>query len=124
MFINFRVLEIHLFCNLQLFYWHFLEILWLFIFYVFYKSYRNQELIGSQRKDTTVRANQSWIGNNILVIRLLLEDRLGFEKTNDWNSNPRRAVITILRMAPVKEKKPAVGKRKLLQLSCLLAVFS
>merc|ERR1712024_234629 len=38
-FVNLRVLEIHLFYNLQLFYWHFLEILWLFIFLVFYKSY-------------------------------------------------------------------------------------
>merc|ERR1712066_1125298 len=37
-FINLRVSEIHLFYNLQLFYWHFLEILWLFIFLVFYKS--------------------------------------------------------------------------------------
>merc|ERR1712124_192779 len=35
-FVNLRVLEIHLFYNLQLFYWHFLEILWLFIFLVFY----------------------------------------------------------------------------------------
>merc|ERR1712039_314542 len=35
-FVNLRVSEIHLFCNLQLFYWHFLEILWLFIFLVFY----------------------------------------------------------------------------------------
>ena len=32
-----RTSEIHLFYNLQLFYWHFLEILWLFIFLVFYK---------------------------------------------------------------------------------------
>merc|ERR1712146_838500 len=32
LFINLRVSEIHLFYNLQLFYWHFLEILWLFIF--------------------------------------------------------------------------------------------
>merc|ERR1711871_1600672 len=31
-FINLRVSEIHLFYNLQIFYWHFLEILWLFIF--------------------------------------------------------------------------------------------
>merc|ERR1739846_234751 len=31
-----RVSEIHLFYNLQLFYWHFLEILWLFIFLVLY----------------------------------------------------------------------------------------
>merc|ERR1712122_77906 len=36
-FVNIRVLEIHLFYNLQLFYWHFLEILWLFIFLVFYR---------------------------------------------------------------------------------------
>merc|ERR1712173_338939 len=35
-FVNLRVSEVHLFYNLQLFYWHFLEILWLFIFLVFY----------------------------------------------------------------------------------------
>mmetsp|Transcript_4309 Transcript_4309/g.6309 ORF Transcript_4309/g.6309 Transcript_4309/m.6309 type:complete len:326 (-) Transcript_4309:12-989(-) len=33
-----RVSEVHGFYNLQLFYWHFLEILWLFIFLVFYSS--------------------------------------------------------------------------------------
>merc|ERR1712190_210482 len=38
-FINLRVSEIHLFYNLQLFYWHFLEFLWLFIFQVFYYLY-------------------------------------------------------------------------------------
>ena len=31
--------EIHLFYNLQLFYWHFLEILWLFIFQLFYNYF-------------------------------------------------------------------------------------
>merc|ERR1711971_1301482 len=36
-FINLRVSEVHLFYNLQLFYWHFLEFLWLFIFLVFYQ---------------------------------------------------------------------------------------
>merc|ERR1712164_84076 len=36
-FISLRVSEVHLFYNLQLFYWHFLEIIWLFIFLVFYK---------------------------------------------------------------------------------------
>merc|ERR1712085_48804 len=35
-FINLRVSEIHLFYNLQNFYWHFLEILWLFLFLVLY----------------------------------------------------------------------------------------
>merc|ERR1712107_654013 len=35
-FLTLRVSEVHLFYNLQLFYWHFLEILWLFIFLVFY----------------------------------------------------------------------------------------
>merc|ERR1711953_1169973 len=38
-FISLRISEIHLFYNLQLFYWHFLEILWLFIFLVLYLSY-------------------------------------------------------------------------------------
>ena len=36
-FLNLRTSEIHLFYNLQLFYWHFLEFLWLFIFLVFYR---------------------------------------------------------------------------------------
>merc|ERR1712187_986787 len=35
-FLTLRVSEVHLFYNLQLFYWHFPEILWLFIFLVFY----------------------------------------------------------------------------------------
>merc|ERR1712039_1044181 len=33
-FMGLRVSEVHLFYNLQLFYWHFLDILWLFIFLV------------------------------------------------------------------------------------------
>merc|ERR1712160_65620 len=37
-FVNLRISEVHLFYNLQLFYWHFLEILWLFIFLVLYLS--------------------------------------------------------------------------------------
>merc|ERR1712087_293869 len=36
-FVNLRVSEVHLFNNLQLFYWHLIEILWIFIFLVFYK---------------------------------------------------------------------------------------
>merc|ERR1712050_673665 len=36
-FVSLRVSEVHLFYNLQIFYWHLLEILWLFIFLVFYK---------------------------------------------------------------------------------------
>merc|ERR1712056_44142 len=37
-FVSLRLSEVHLFYNLQLFYWHFLEILWLFIFLIFYIS--------------------------------------------------------------------------------------
>jgi cytochrome c oxidase subunit 3 len=37
-FISLRVSEVHLFYNLLLFYWHFLEILWMFIFLVLYFS--------------------------------------------------------------------------------------
>merc|ERR1712087_482369 len=36
-FVSLRVSEVHLFYNLQIFYWHFLEFLWLFIFQVFYR---------------------------------------------------------------------------------------
>jgi len=35
-FIEVRVGDVHLFYNVQLFYWHFLEVLWLFIFLVLY----------------------------------------------------------------------------------------
>merc|ERR1712013_201521 len=35
-YISLRVSEVHLFYNLLLFYWHFLEILWMFIFLVLY----------------------------------------------------------------------------------------
>merc|ERR1712113_457472 len=34
--LSLRVSEVYLFYDLYLFYWHFLEILWLFIFLVFY----------------------------------------------------------------------------------------
>ena len=37
--INLRISEFHLFYNLQVFYWHFLEILCFFIFLVLYFSY-------------------------------------------------------------------------------------
>ena len=36
-----RTSEIHLFYNLQVFYWHFIEILWLFIFLVLYLWYKS-----------------------------------------------------------------------------------
>merc|ERR1712173_193532 len=38
-FISLRISNIHLFSLLHLFYWHFLEILWLFIFLVLYISF-------------------------------------------------------------------------------------
>jgi len=44
-----RVSEVHLFYNLQIFYWHFLEILWLFIFLVLYSSFYFS-LINSQTR--------------------------------------------------------------------------
>merc|ERR1711970_1512963 len=36
LYLNLRSSEVHLFCNLGNFYWHFLEILWLFIFLFLY----------------------------------------------------------------------------------------
>merc|ERR1712187_469299 len=41
--VSLRVSEVHLFYNLQLFYWHFLEILWLFIFLVFYSMKKKKK---------------------------------------------------------------------------------
>merc|ERR1712039_495189 len=37
LFVNLRVSEVILFSNFMFFYWHFVEILWIFIFLVFYK---------------------------------------------------------------------------------------
>merc|ERR1711997_1429931 len=42
-FLSLRASEVLLFYNLQLFYWHFLEILWLFIFLVFYKKKKKKK---------------------------------------------------------------------------------
>ena len=39
LFLNLRSSEIHLFYNLGDFYWHFLEILWLFIFLFLYSGW-------------------------------------------------------------------------------------
>ena len=38
-FINIRILEIHLFYTIAIFYWHLIEILWIFIFLVFYNIF-------------------------------------------------------------------------------------
>ena len=45
-----RVTEIHLFYNLQLFYWHFIEILWIFIFLVFYRFSTPSTLLGAHSR--------------------------------------------------------------------------
>merc|ERR1712117_94028 len=51
-FLSLRVSEIHLFYNLQLFYWHFLEFLWLFIFQVFYILEKKKK---KKKKKSTLR---------------------------------------------------------------------
>jgi hypothetical protein len=38
--VTIRSSEVHLYYNLQVFYWHFLESLWLFIFLVLYLAYQ------------------------------------------------------------------------------------
>jgi heme/copper-type cytochrome/quinol oxidase subunit 3 len=38
--VTIRSSEVHLYYNLQVFYWHFLESLWLFIFLVLYLAYK------------------------------------------------------------------------------------
>ena len=64
-FVNLRILEIHLFYNLQLFYWHFLEILWLFIFLVFYYYYF------SLTSSSGTSINDSLIENILLIYALV-----------------------------------------------------
>merc|ERR1712190_483283 len=62
--ITLRVLEVHLFYNCLLFYWHFLEILWLYIFLFFricrreerYKAIRFQE--NANRKASNYKINE------------------------------------------------------------------
>merc|ERR1712007_26396 len=43
LFVSLRVSEVHLFYNLLLLYWHFLEFLWLFIFLVFYSPKKKKK---------------------------------------------------------------------------------
>ena len=51
-YLNLRSSEIHLFYNLGDFYWHFLEILWLFIFLFLYSlSLSDQSEKESKEKD-------------------------------------------------------------------------
>merc|ERR1712127_118350 len=50
-FVNLRVSEVILFSNFLFFYWHFVEILWTFIFLVFYKLF--MKIKGKRRKTTT-----------------------------------------------------------------------
>ena len=47
LYLNLRSSEIHLFYNLGDFYWHFLEILWLFIFLFLYSLWS----FGNRNKD-------------------------------------------------------------------------
>ena len=63
-FMSLRSSEIILFWNLQLFYWHFLEILWLFIFLVFYRfsTRKRENLIGKRLeiRFQEINAKKSW----------------------------------------------------------------
>jgi len=70
-------LEIHLFYNLLLFYWHFLEILWLFIFLVFYKFSFHK--ISIKRKCQVSILLKKWFPQNPLIIHIS-------HKNFDWFS--------------------------------------
>ena len=74
-FVNLRTSEIHLFYNLQLFYWHFLEILWLFIFLIFYNIFSYQ-CRDKQPRDYHPSLAYSTQGPSILS-QLMIEDLSG-----------------------------------------------
>merc|ERR1712113_158691 len=59
--VSLRVSEIHLFYNLQLFYWHFLEILWLFIFLVFYRLKKKKTSTVQALFDEVDYAGDGWV---------------------------------------------------------------
>merc|ERR1712242_567416 len=81
-----RVSEVILFSNLLFFYWHFVEILWIFIFLVFYKSYSGNSL--NKR-------------NHIDKIYFILTDRHKMKDTNE-----RREILNHkLLIRERKEKK-------------------
>jgi heme/copper-type cytochrome/quinol oxidase subunit 3 len=63
-----RVSEIHLFYNLQLFYWHFIEILWIFIFLVFYRFFL---LVSS------LRSHPSYFGSYLYCISFTFHKKMG-----------------------------------------------
>ena len=81
-----RTSEVILFSNLLFFYWHFVEILWIFIFLVFYKSYSGNSL--NKR-------------NHIDKIYFILTDRHKMKDTNE-----RREILNHkLLIRERKEKK-------------------
>jgi len=59
-FLSLRVSEVHLFYNLQLFYWHFLEFLWLFICQVFYHLFLASVRLGHKTLRTFLKRSNLW----------------------------------------------------------------
>jgi len=47
-----RITEINLFYSLQIFYWHFVEILWLFIYITLYMYYTADTVVGMEMSVT------------------------------------------------------------------------
>ena len=83
-FLNLRTSEIHLFYNLQLFYWHFLEFLWLFIFLVFYKLFSNKQ---EERKESRTAQPQGNRRRAHIDISFLFNLQiLDFWENNSWSS--------------------------------------
>ena len=77
-FVNLRTSEIHLFYNLQLFYWHFLEILWLFFFLVLYLFY----VINKYKKEPTLTSAYPWVSSFLSFLLL--------KRKTEKKTQPRR----------------------------------
>merc|ERR1712115_243567 len=87
-FVTLRVSEILLFYNLQLFYWHFLEILWLFIFLFLFLHLGRAISYGSYFYNPN-----TWFSGIILFFFLMLS--VGSKERN-FTSYEFRNFITIL----------------------------
>ena len=84
-----RTSEINLFYNLQVFYWHFLEILWLFIFLVLYLWFHCLNLISQLQELLTKQLLYGMSGGNLSLIM----NRLSNDKIIDSTSEIQQLLI-------------------------------
>ena len=98
-FTNLRTSEILLFYNLQLFYWHFLEILWLFIFLVFYNLWFSELNFGNLLLAHLIHT----FLQELLLDYSYLGKSKSLESHKKWNYNHQILVLSLSFSLPISQ---------------------